>query len=260
MERLLPYITTPFRRRWLFSTVVVFIASLIMVGLGFWQLDKHHQRMAYLEGAVAELQDAPFVLTGGPEDDAYAERVWHQARAQGAYDFENQVLIRGKFHEDVMGYHVVTPFLIAGSDRAVLVDRGWIPPGEYDSPADISQYDEPQTTEIVGQIVQTEPSAKPPETPMFQWYRVDVENIARQLPYQVLPFYIALDEPETPRTEPPYRQAPVLKLDPGSHFGYAMEWFFFALALPLLYAWQVVRLDRREREEEDDRANEASSP
>ncbi len=249
MKRLLPYLTTPFRRRWLFSTFVVILASLVMVWLGFWQLGKHNLRMAYIKAVVAEVQDAPFVLTGGPVDDAYAERVYHQVDAQGEYDFEHEVLIANKFHQDEMGFHVVTPFLIAGSDRAVLVDRGWIPPKQdYQSPADLTQFNEPDQTRIHGIIVATEESKVPPAGPQFKWLRVDVANIARQLPYPVLPFYVALDEPEASRTGPPFPDPPELKLDPGSHFGYAMEWFFFALALPLLYAWQVVRLDRREQE------------
>jgi surfeit locus 1 family protein len=248
MERFLPYITTPFKRRWLFSTVIVIIASLVMVRLGFWQLDKHNQRMAYINAAVAEVEDAPFLLTGAPEDDAYAERVYHQVEARGEFDFAREILIENKFYHDVMGFHVVTPFRIEGSDRAVLVDRGWIPPeADYQSPADLTQFNDPEITRIHGIIVASEESKTPPEGPQFRWLRVDVANIAKQLPYGVLPFYVALDEPETPKSEPPFPDPPELELDPGSHFGYAVEWFFFALALPLLYAWQVVRLERREQ-------------
>jgi surfeit locus 1 family protein len=248
MERFLLYITTPFKRRWIFSTITVAIISLIMVGLGSWQLGRHNERMAYINAVAAEVEEAPFVLTGTPEDDAYADRVYHQVVADGHFDFGQQVLIQNKFYKDVMGFHVVTPFLIEGSDRAVLVDRGWIPPGQYQSPADLTQFDEPDVTSIHGIIVETAESKQPPESPQFLWYRVDVASIARQLPYPVLPFYVALSIPETPRTEPPYPDPPELELDPGSHFGYAVEWFFFALALPLFYAWQVVRLDRREQE------------
>jgi len=241
------YIATPFKRRWLLSTILVIIASLVMIGLGFWQLDRHSQRMAYIEGVIAEVEDTPFVLTGAPEDDRYEERIYHQVMAEGTFDFENQVAIKNKFYKETLGYHLVTPFLLKGSQRAVLVDRGWAPPETIQSPEDARRYDEPELTSILGRIVATTESARPPEEPQFWWYRVDVAGIGRQLPYDVLPYYVALIPPDRPQTEPPFRNPPKFELDPGMHFGYAMQWFLFAVAIPLFYMWQVVRLDRDEQ-------------
>lgn len=243
------YLTTPFKRRWLFPTALVVLASLVMVGLGFWQLGRHHERMAYIEGVIAEVNDTPFVLTGASSDDQYEERIFHQVQAQGVFDFDNQILVKNKFYEDVMGYHVVTPFLIEGGNRAVLVDRGWVSPDEVRTPEDARKFDEPGLTSILGRIVASEESKHPPPTPQVWWYRVDVANIGRQLPYEVLPYYVALLPTDEPQTKPPFRDPPHLKLDPGVHFGYAVQWFLFALLLPLFYLWLVVRTDRLEPEE-----------
>ncbi len=249
------YITTPFKRRWLLSSILVIIVVMAMIGLGVWQLGKHRERMAYIAGVNAEVQDAPFVLTGTSADEQYTERIFHQVQAQGELDFENQVAIKNKFYDETMGYHLVTPFRIQGGDRAVLVDRGWVPPESIHSPADARQFDEPDLTLILGRIIATEESAKPPEAPQFWWYRVDVANIGRQLPYDILPYYVALVPPDKPQTTPPYRNPPKFKLDPGAHLGNAIEWFVFAFLLIPFYAWLVVRTDRIEQEEK----SEASS-
>jgi surfeit locus 1 family protein len=246
------YLTTPFKRRWILSTIIVIILSVGMIGLGFWQLDRHRQRQAYIAGVIAEVQDAPFVLTGSPADDQYADRIYHQVQAEGRFDFENQVIVKNKFYDETMGYHLVTPFLIKDGDRAVLVDRGWVPPETVQTPADARQYDEPALTSILGRILATEESATPPEEPQFWWLRVDVASIGRQLPYDVLPFYVALTPPEEEQTTPPYRNPPKFELDPGAHFGFAIEWLLFAFLLPLFYLWLVVRVDRLEAEEAEE--------
>ncbi len=255
------YLTTPFKRRWILSTILVIIASLVMVRLGFWQLDRHALRMAYINAVIAEVEDAPFTLTGGPEDNAYAERIYHQAEARGRFDFDHQVIIKNQFYNDALGYDLVTPFLIEGSDRAVLVDRGWVPPEEVQSAEDARKFDEPDLTHIVGRIMPQEKhrgELPSPDNSQLMWYRVDVEGIGAQTPYEVLPYAVALIPPEEPQNEPPYRNPPKFKLDPGPHMGYAIQWFLFAAIVPLVYAWQVVRVDRKEREEASDSSEEAS--
>jgi len=241
------YLKTPFLPRWRSSTLGALLIFVAMLGLGYWQLSKHHQRMAYIEGIVAEMKDAPFVLTGAASDDAYADRIFHQARARGHFDFANQVAIKNKFFREGMGYHLVTPFLIDGSSRAVLVDRGWVKPEEVRTSEQARNFDEPQLTEIQGLIQATEESAQPPAAPQFWWFRIDVASIQRQLPYKLLPLVVVLTDPEETRTSPPFRNPPTLKLDPGAHFGYAVEWFIFAALLPFFYAWMVVRVDKIER-------------
>lgn len=241
------YLTVPFKRRWLLSTIIAITLSLMMIGLGFWQLNKHHQRQAYINGVIAEVEDEPFLLTGAPSDDEWSERIYHLARATGKFDFAHQVAIKNKFYNETMGYHLVTPFLIEGSDRAVLVDRGWVSPEQMQTPADARQFDEPDATTVLGRIMETEESAQPPVEPQFWWYRVDVDNIGRQLPYDVLPLYIALIPSDPPQTTPPFRNPAKFELDAGTHLAYAIQWFLFSLLLPLFYLWLVVRTDRLEQ-------------
>lgn len=244
------YLKTPFKRRWLFATLVVFIIALGMIGLGLRQLALHRERQAYIQAVVAEVNDTPFYLTGAAEDDAYQERVYHLVEADGHFDFDHQVLIKGKFYQDTLGYHVMTPFLLQDSDRAVLVDRGWIPPEGIQTPEDVRPFDEPEITHIVARIAPTATHAdsrSEPQTSSFFWYWEDVQGIAAQLPYPTLPYYVAMIPPEEgQQSAPPYRDPPKFKLDPGPHYGNAVGWFVLTLLLFPLYAWLVVRADQAE--------------
>ncbi len=52
-----------------------------------------------------------------------------RVRASGEYDAARQILLDNKVHAGQAGYDVVAPLRLAGSDRFVLVDRGWIAQG-----------------------------------------------------------------------------------------------------------------------------------
>ena len=243
------YVRTPFKRRWIWKTVLVLVLSLVLVGLGLRELNRHAERMAYIEGVIAEVSDAPFQLTGTEQDEAYAERVYHLVEADGYFDFDHQVILKNRFYEDVMGYHLITPFIIDGGSRAVLVDRGWIPPEGIESVEDTRRYDTPEMKHILARIApQEEPTGQlpSPDDPQLIWYRVDVQGIGAQLPYPVLSYYVALEAPETRPEQPPYPDPPRFKLDAGPHYGNAIKWFLFAALLPLFYAWLTVRAERSE--------------
>ena len=46
---------------------------------------------------------------------------------RGEFDSTQEVALRGQSWNGTLGARLLTPLRIAGSDRAVLVDRGWIP-------------------------------------------------------------------------------------------------------------------------------------
>ena len=119
-----------FGRRWWWKTLLVLLAMGVMTSLGFWQLDRLDQRRAYNQQRQAALTAPPIDLSVAPlPQDEMRDR---QATAQGEFDYARQVAIRNQSYAGQPGYHLVTPLLIAGSDKAVLVNRGWIPVGEAD--------------------------------------------------------------------------------------------------------------------------------
>jgi surfeit locus 1 family protein len=179
-----------------------------------------------------------------PDDLASME--WRQVTVTGEYDFENQIALRNQYYGNEYGYHLITPLLLsdtsaslsAGS-RAVLVDRGWIPADGNSTPADWRKYDEPGPVHVAGQIRlgQAKPafggvSDAMPEnrTRLEIWNNFDLSQISGQSPYPLLPVYIQPDV-DPGDTDPPIPFQPEVELTEGSHFGYALQWFTFALIL-----------------------------
>ena len=114
-----------FSRRWWWKTLIVLLAMAAMAALGFWQLDRLDQRRAFNLQRRAALAAPPFELTGAPLPLPPVDLRDRQAVAHGAFDYARQVSIRNHNYEGQPGVYLVTPLLISGSDKAVLVNRGW---------------------------------------------------------------------------------------------------------------------------------------
>lgn len=238
-----------FKRRWILTTLLVLFAAAVMVRLGIWQLDRLAGKRAAIAQAQAALASPPIPITGAADDpslsldaQAYRDRA---ASAKGVYDFDHEILLKNKFYGNQPGYHLLTPLKIEGSERAVLVDRGWISLDDADK---LAQFREPGVQTISGRIEPEDARPAGAELPAAaerEWYRIDIAGVQEQTPYPLLPFYIALT-PSDDFPGPPFRNPPEIIMDEGPHLGYAIQWFLFAIVVPIVYVFQVRKMDRSE--------------
>lgn len=237
-----------FSRRYLLTTVLVLLASPVMVRLGFWQLDRLAQRRAY-NARVQAMVAAPPLTIEGPQSLPDDPNLWQfrHAVAEGEYDFAHQVAVRNRFWQGHVGFHLLTPLRLKGSEAAILVDRGWIPP-EMSDPADWRAFDEPGLVRVQGYLQKSEVSPggsdRPARSGSRLVYWADVEAIGEGLPYPLLPAILVQEpaEGELPQEgEYPIREPLQLELSEGPHLGYAIQWFFFSALLPLGYLYWLTR-------------------
>jgi len=225
-----------FSRKWLITTILVFLGTAVCVRLGIWQLDRLDQRRAF-NSQVTSMQAMPALDLNTGSLDRIESMEWRAVTVTGEYDFENQVAIRNQYHRDQYGYHLLTPLLFQGA--AVLVDRGWIPADGNATPDDWRKYDELGDVTVTGQIRlgQGKPAfggvadALPADGgPLWVWNNADVERMSLQMPYPILKVYIQPDAVDGDEV-PPIPFQPIIELTEGSHFGYALQWFTFATIL-----------------------------
>ena len=235
--------------------LVLGVASGFVV-LGVWQLGRHaelQERNALVEERLASTprpyrELVPTLDPDAPEGAA-ADARHRPVVIEGRFLPEHEVLLRGRTLDELPGYHVLTPLLIQGdadaSGRAVLVDRGWIP-FRYDEP-DVPSWAPPEGRVLV--LGRLQPEADRPQGPLSAFAprdpvegaldtvaRADVDRLQEQIPVPLDPFVVEVarvqpmlggqDAPSAgealPRIPPP--PAP----EGGPHFGYALQWFFFA--------------------------------
>jgi len=244
MQKIITLLKTLFSRRWWWVTILVIVGMVVLARLGIWQLNRLAERRAANAILQAQLDAPPIqlneLLADNPDLVSLADR---EVTVRGTYDFAEQVLVKLQSYNGQPGIHLLAPLEIEGTEQAVLVNRGWLPVAEND-PAGWGQYDEPGMVAITGVIQLGDKPPEGAEEPagrQLDWFRVDIQGINTQTPYDLLPVYIL----ETPAGETNTGQLiklePEIDLSEGPHMSYAIQWFSFTLMLGGGYIYYVYR-------------------
>lgn len=230
-------------RAGLWPTLVTGCLLILLLSLGFWQLDRAAQKRALLTAYGDRPADAALQISPGfaPDSD------WRYRRAEvvGRYIAERQFLLDNRVYQGRVGYHVLTPLRLAHADVAILVNRGWVPQGatRADLPALPVPADERLHIEGLIDIphdnvfVLGEGEDRDPGWPkVLQQIRLELH--AEQLGVHLLPMVLLLDEDQPGGF---VRDWNPIVIGPERHVGYAVQWFALAAVLLVLYLWVNVR-------------------
>ena len=231
-------------RRALAFVIFAVAVSAVCVRLGFWQLDRLSQRRALNTMLASRLGGAPRPARELMRDSATA--AYRRATVTGTYDFEHEYALASRTRQGSPGVNIVTPLRIAGTDTAVLVNRGWVYAPDAMT-ADLIRWREPASTTATGYLLDVKGTGAGPiaaaTNPRVLRY-LDRDSLSKLLPYPVAPFLVvATEAAATARDSTPARiSAPFM--DEGPHLGYAFQWFAFAV-IGLVGAAFSVRADRK---------------
>lgn len=199
----------------------------VCVRLGFWQLDRLEGRRDFNARYAAGLAAPPEPL------EVLLERgralAYRSAVATGRYDTSHEVILYGRSLDGRTGNHVLTP-LVLDDGRAIVVDRGWVP-FELDEPPVAEAEPPPGEVQVRGPLFASQPGGaaevQDGEDRVTTVRTVDLGAIARDVPYELVPWFIRLQsQSPRPAVMPVPGAAP--DLSEGSHLSYAFQWFAFA--------------------------------
>ena len=232
------------------ATIVV---AAVCVRLGMWQLDRLEGRRAFNAAVAAGLARPPVGIDAAiDEAGGDASRLsYRPVEATGRYDAAHEVILYGRTLDGRPGNHVLTP-LVIGDDRAVLVDRGWVPFEEDSPPLGGSLAAPVEDVTVAGVLRPSEIENGPgdlelpaPTVPVETVKDIDLAALDAQIPSNLLPQYLQLSAQEPAQPDGLPAAAPLPELSEGPHLGYAMQWFAFALTALVGYA-VLLRRDRRD--------------
>jgi surfeit locus 1 family protein len=211
-------------RKWVLSILAISFAAL-SISLGFWQLRRLSARRT-ANALLASRRFAPEVpLDSLPADTATAH--FRRVRARGAYDYGNEIVLTLRGRNGSPGVNLFTPIRRAGSDTAVLVNRGWVysPDGVR---VETKQWREGDSVDANG-FVEVFPTKGPfdasnPARPRSM-RRLNRAAMRQLFPYPIANYYVVLTD--SARSGGPPRVEPA-SLDEGPHRIYAIQWFSFA--------------------------------
>lgn len=217
--------------RWVAAHLVVVMVAATFVSLGLWQLRRNDERRLQNAVGTARINEEPVglesLIQGAGDDVGSLE--YRRATVSGVFDPDNEVLIRSQVTLGHAGFHVVTPLILVEGE-AVLVNRGWVPLVWDEVPVTNAPPPQGEVT-IEGWIHRTQTRGRfgptdPEDGRLTNMNRVDIDRIATQIPYEVVPLYL-VETADSENRDPIPVALPSFD-DNGPHLAYAIQWFAFA--------------------------------
>lgn len=183
----------------LIPTLVYLCVLPVLIALGMWQLDRSEQKRVFLEEQEQAAADETLHLTAAIENNTKALR-YRKVEVAGRYDVAHQFLVDNQISDGKAGYFVLTPLILTGVNKAVLVNRGWIPLNQNRSILPELKIDNAEAV-IIGRI-NNFPSVgiklAGAEIPSEGWPSivqvVDSDVLAKKLGYPLFQFQVELDK------------------------------------------------------------------
>lgn len=232
--------------RWQFRpgvwpTLAAVAFAVLTFSLGNWQMD----RAAYKRSLQAQMDagaHAP-VMPVGEAPVTKAQMVYRQVSVQGVFDPRYQILLDNRIHDGVAGYHVLTPLILEGGHRALLVNRGWIPVGKNRSALPLIPTPQARV-KITG-------LATDPDTRYFElgsaapqgrvWQNLRFKSYAAWSGLDLQPFVL---QQSNDSGDGLIRAWPRPDTGVATHLSYAMQWY--GLTATLIVLWLVLNVKRKQ--------------
>src|SRR5258706_8275319 len=220
------------------------LAATVMVGLTLHLADWQRERAAEKRGLQTEFEHriaaAPATL-GASTQDADALR-YRRAFARGEWFARGQIYLENKTDGGTAGYHIIPPLKLAGTDKFVLVNRGWA--------ARSRAYPEPPLVRVPAGIVEVVGTVTVPTAKFLElsaagvqgniWQNLTIARYRQHLGLDILPFVLLVSgvKPDSESSLLMLTERPDAGVD--KHIEYMLTWY--SLATTILVLWIVLNL------------------
>lgn len=222
-------------------TITTCLAVALTLSLGFWQLRRAAEKQAYVDAMQLAALQPP--MAGGEWLRAQdALPVLHRpVRLRGTWVGGRTVFLDNRQMNAKVGFYVLTPLQMSGTDEVVMVQRGWAPRNFVDR-TQLPPVESPAgEVEINGRI------ALPPSK-LYELGGASAGAIRQNLDlaqFRVetgLALATGLTVVQTgSASEGLLRDWPVVNAGVEKHQGYAAQWFALSALIAGLYAWFQLR-------------------
>lgn len=229
----------------LWPTLAGLFFFVLTLYLGNWQLARAEYKKA-LQAHYDSMQKDGVVQLGAAPVNIDDVR-YRMVEVRGAFVRDREILIDNRVYKTLAGYHVLTPFLIAGTGQHVLVNRGWLP--VVGRQRDVL----PEVRQVEG-VVLLRGVAVEPQSRYFEfagaapqgrlWQNLDFEQYRQRLGK---PLHAVLLEQITDTGDGLVRDWPRPDTGVDTHISYAIQWF--GLAATIMVLWLVLNTKRNKKTE-----------
>jgi cytochrome oxidase assembly protein ShyY1 len=241
--------------RW---AIYIGLAVLFAVACAFlsnWQFARNAWRSEQLALVAANYDETPVALAelipaGGSLDPGDE---WRPVRLTGTYLSDDQVLARNRAHGGTAAFEVLVPFQL-DDGRVILIDRGWVPPGEHQPDPDVVPAAPAGEVTVIARLRPGEPlppsgrSAPEGQVPTIHLPLIaDTIDPSAGSALEQSTYGLMVSEDPAPATRPTALESP--SDDPGPYLSYAIQWILFAI-MGFVFIGYVIHSERKHRREE----------
>ncbi|MBC7436830.1 MAG: SURF1 family protein [Bdellovibrionales bacterium] len=211
------------------------------LALGFWQLSRAAQKEALQASQLARSKLAPVQVRELVQASDYEPLVHRQASLRGTWVPARTIFLDNRQMNGKPGFYVVTPLLLEGLDKAVIIERGWVQRNFLDRTQLPQVPTPPGIVEVVGRIA-------PPPSKLYAFKGADSGVIRQNLDVAAFSAEIGLNlvvvslMQTTAADDGLQREWPQPSLGVPKHYGYTFQWWALSALIATLYVWfQIVR-------------------
>ncbi|MEO1884982.1 MAG: SURF1 family protein [Methylococcales bacterium] len=228
------------RHKSLLLPLIAYLAVFtLLINLGFWQLDRAAQKRLRLSQQLSATDKAPIRITD--QITAITDYgLFRKVSVSGAFDGRQQFLIDNQIKNSQPGYFVLTPFIISGQKKAVLVNRGWIKANPLRTQLPDIPITNPKGT-ITGTLnrfpsvaIHLAGADIPTATNPSVVQVVNANVLSEKLNYPLHDFQVQLAPEIREGFLRDWDTAEKKLMPPEKHEAYALQWFAMALVLTLI--------------------------
>lgn len=225
-------------------TLAAVLAVALTARLGWWQLDRAAQKLAFAGEQLQQADRPPLSASELPPAGDEAREAWYRRiTVEGHWLPATTLYLDNRQMRGRPGFFVLTALQLPGGD-AVLVQRGWLP-RDLQERSRIPAYSTPEG------LVRLQARMAPPPSRLAQLgeeaagpirQNVELSALARETGLRLRAFSLQqLADPAAP-ADGLLREWPQPAVDVQKHYGYAFQWFALAALIAGLYVWfQLVR-------------------
>ena len=220
-------------------TLAALVGVATTVSLGMWQLSRADQKLALQASRDAQQTQPP--LDNEATLRSGLERINSVARLRGTWVVGRTMFLDNRQMQARVGFFAITPLRLLGSERVVLVQRGWVP-RNFEQRESVPAVETPSgVVEVHGRLALPPSKLYEPGQTARGTIRqnLDLAQFSSETGLDILPLTL---QQTGDASEGLLRDWPALNLGVEKHYGYAAQWFGLAALIAGLYLWfQVIK-------------------
>jgi surfeit locus 1 family protein len=223
-------------RFWVISAAALAVTAGTLA-LGAWQLGRAHQRIALHEALLRQQRLAPVdeqaLLGGAPA----AQLLQRAIVVRGRWVPQRTIFLDNRQMDGKVGFYVVTPLVLQGSGKAVLVERGWVQ-------RHFERRDELPAVPSPAGVVTVRGRIAPPPAKLYDFggaptgairQNVDLPRFRAETGLPLLD--LAVRQTGNDTSDGLLRDWPEPASGAETNYGYAFQWWALAALTAILYVW-----------------------